>query len=220
LGPPGPLNETGFRGDDAAPVAGAGGEPGLILILVPTFSFLVYPAINKVFELTRLRKISIGLFVAVPSLLIPAFVESQIPAELLMRDSFGIPLMDLPLAAFELTNVGWHLAAYVFITMAEVFISITYLEFSCTQAPKMMNSLIMGCYLAFSVALGNAFTAGLNFWLDASDSAMLDGANDYLFFAGQMFATALLFVLVSPFYCGQTYIQGSDSEHAGPGDLG
>ena len=194
-------------------------NPILILILVPTFSFLVYPAIDKVFKLTPLRKIGIGFFVAVPSFLIPAYVESQIPAELFLIDSFGIPFMELPLAAFELPNVGWHLLAYVFITAAEVFISITCLEFSYTQAPKKLKSLIMGCYLAFSVALGNAFTAGLNFWLDSSGSVSLDGPRYYLFFAGLMFATACVFVVLSPYYRGRTYIQGRESEHAGPGDV-
>jgi POT family proton-dependent oligopeptide transporter len=194
-------------------------NPILILILVPTFSLLVYPVINKFFKLTPLRKIGIGLFVAVPSFLIPAYVESQIPPELLLFDTFGIPIMNAPMGAFELPSVGWHLLAYVFITAAEVFISITCLEFSYTQAPKKMKSLMMGCYFALSVALGNAFTAGLNFWLDASGSASLSGPKYYLFFSGLMFATALLFVVVSPFYRGQTYIQGKDSAHAGPGDL-
>lgn len=207
-----------FAGTTLLPSQVQAVNPILILILVPTFSFLVYPAIDKVFKLTPLRKIGIGFFVAVPSFLIPAYVESQIPAELSLIDSFGIPFMELPLGAFDLPNVGWHLLAYVFITAAEVFISITCLEFSYTQAPKKMKSLIMGCYMAFSVALGNAFTAGLNFWLDSSGSVSLDGPRYYLFFAGLMFATAIVFVVVSPYYRGRTYIQGRESAHVGPGD--
>ena len=49
----------------------------------------------------------------------------------------------------------------MFLTAAEVFISITALEFSYTQAPKKMKSLILGFFL-MSVSMGNLFTAGVN----------------------------------------------------------
>jgi len=50
----------------------------LIMILIPLFSYVIYPAINKVFPLTALRKMGIGLFVAVLSFVVPAWVEGQI----------------------------------------------------------------------------------------------------------------------------------------------
>ena len=39
-------------------------NPLLVMLLIPVFSYAVYPAIDKVFPLTPLRKIAIGLFVA------------------------------------------------------------------------------------------------------------------------------------------------------------
>ncbi|MBT3470773.1 MAG: POT family MFS transporter [Opitutae bacterium] len=120
-------------------------NPVMIMVFIPIFSMLVYPAINRVFPLTPMRKISIGFFVAVPSFLIPGWIELQI-------------------ANGELPNIIWQLLAYVFITAAEVFISITCLEFSYTQAPKSMKSLILGFFL-MSVSLGNLFTAGVNHFI-------------------------------------------------------
>ena len=37
-------------------------NPLLILTLMPLFNYLIYPAIHRIFPLTPLRKIGIGLF--------------------------------------------------------------------------------------------------------------------------------------------------------------
>ena len=120
-------------------------NPIMIICLVPIFNMYVYPAINKVFPLTPLRKISIGFFVTVPAFLLPAWIEMQI-------------------AAGEAVNIGWQLFAYALITAAEVFVSITCLEFSYTQSPKKMKSFIMAIYL-FSVSLGNQFVSFFNLFI-------------------------------------------------------
>jgi len=120
-------------------------NPIMIMVFIPIFAWLIYPGLNKVFPLTPLRKMGIGFFVAVPSFLIPAWIEMQINAG-------------------HLPNIIWQLLAYVFLTAAEVFISITALEFSYTQAPKKMKSLILGFFL-MSVSMGNLFTAGVNHFI-------------------------------------------------------
>ena len=48
----------------------------LILILIPTFAYAIYPAIDKVFPLTPIRKISIGLFIMVLGFGIVALVPA------------------------------------------------------------------------------------------------------------------------------------------------
>ncbi len=53
-------------------------NPMLILLFIPLFSFVIYPAINGIFTLTPLRKIAIGFFVTVPAFAVPAWIESQI----------------------------------------------------------------------------------------------------------------------------------------------
>ena len=130
-------------------------NPILVMLLIPVCAYGVYPAISKVFPLTPLRKISIGFFLTVPAFLMPAWIQSQIDAGLQ-------------------PNIGWQLVSYLLITLAEVFVSITALEFSYTQAPNKLKSLIMGLFLA-SVAMGNAFTAGVNVFIqeEASVKAQL-----------------------------------------------
>ena len=86
-------------------------NPFLILILIPLFSFVIYPALNQLFALTPLRKVSIGFFLTVVAFSISAWIETQITA--------GIRL-----------NIGWQFLAYVVLTAAEIMVSITCLEFS------------------------------------------------------------------------------------------
>ena len=114
----------------------------LILGFIPLFSYGVYPAVNRIFVLTPLRKISIGLFLMAPTFLVTAWIERQI--------SLGLR-----------PNVVWQFAAYVLLTAAEVLVSIPSLEFSYTQAPKKMKSLVMGLYY-LSFSLGNLFTSLVN----------------------------------------------------------
>jgi len=166
-------------------------NPLLVMILIPVFTYGLYPAISRFFPLTPLRKISIGFFVAVPAFLVPAYLESQ-------------------LALGFVPNIGWQVVAYIVMTAAEVFISITCLEFSYTQAPNKMKSLVMSIFL-MSVSIGNAFTAGVNFFIQNPDgSSKLEGADYYTFFAGAMLITAIIFIFVASRYKVQHHIQEGD----------
>ena len=164
-------------------------NPALILLLIPLFNGLFYPAISRVFPLTPLRKIGIGFFLVVPSFLIPAWLEHRI---------------DLG----EVPGIEWQLLSYLLLTSAEVMISVTCLEFSYTQAPKTMKSLVFGLFMA-SVAIGNLFTSIVNVMiLDVDGSSKLDGSSYYLFFAGMMLLTALVFIPISMAYKEKVYLQG------------
>lgn len=163
-------------------------NPLLILIYIPLFSYVIYPAIDKVFRLTPLRKISIGLFLTAVSFLIPAWIETRI-------------------AAGTQPTIAWQVFAYVLLTAAEVMVSITCLEFSYTQAPKTMKSIIMALYY-LSISLGNAFTSAVNFFIQNPDgSTKLSGANYYLFFAGLMFLAAVAFIFAALRYREQSFLQ-------------
>jgi len=149
---------------------------------------VIYPAIDKIFPLTPLRKIGIGLFLTVPSFLIPTWVEAQIARGLH-------------------PNIGWHFLAYAIITAAEVMVSVTSLEFAYTQAPNRMKSFIMSFYLG-AIALGNGFTALFNVFIQNPDkTSKLTGVQYYLFFDAFMLLTAITFIFAALRYKGQTYIQ-------------
>jgi POT family proton-dependent oligopeptide transporter len=168
-------------------------NPVLVVLLIPLFSLWIYPAVGRLVELTPLRKIAFGFFVAIPSFIIPAWIESQISAGLL-------------------PSVWWQILAYLFITTAEILISITCLEFSYTQAPPRLKSFVMALYLC-SVSLGNLFTSLVNAWIEQNKgSSTLDGAAYYWFFVKCMAITAVLFVFVARFYRGQTHMQSEQPE--------
>jgi len=111
-------------------------------------------------------------------------------------------------------SVGWQLLAYVVITAAEIFISITCLEFSYTQAPPQMKSFIMSLYL-LSISLGNLFTALVNrATTDAFGHSTLVGEWYYWFFAGCMALATVLLVPVLWWYRPQEYLQEETEEVA------
>jgi proton-dependent oligopeptide transporter, POT family len=253
-------------------------NPILVMLLIPLFSYGLYPFLNRFFHLTPLRKIGIGMFLVLPSFAIPAWLETRITYdqthvspgasaeatriedEELRRfiharcDSSAIARIDidrtlspvgievhavrperiegidgerieslrealaerfetpLRLSVIETAapGIGWQLLAYLFLTAAEVMISITCLEFAYTQAPNRMKSYIMSLYLLFSVAVGNQFTATVNAYIQSQEAAgrlLLQGADYYWFFTGCMAATAVLYVLWSRTYRGETYLQ-------------
>lgn len=168
-------------------------NPFLILLLVPLFSYVVYPAVNRVFRLTPLRKVSIGMFITVLAFSISALIESNIQAG-------GRP------------NIAWQVLAYVVLTAAEVMISITCLEFSYTQAPNSIKSIVMSIYM-LSVSLGNFITAGVNLFIQNPDgTSKLPGASYYWFFTGLMAVAAFAFIVVAKLYKARTYIQDQPDE--------
>jgi dipeptide/tripeptide permease len=112
-------------------------------------------------------------------------------------------------------SVGWQLLAYVVITAAEILVSITCLEFSYTQAPPQMKSLIMSLYL-LSVSLGNLFTALVNtFSQDAAGNSLLAGAAYYWFFCGCMAVATVLLLPLLWTYRPKEYLQDAALEQLG-----
>jgi POT family proton-dependent oligopeptide transporter len=166
----------------------------LVMLFIPLFTYGVYPLLSRWFTPTPLRKIGIGLFLTALAFVIPSLVQESI-------DGGGAP------------HFMWQVLAYVVITAAEIMVSITGLEFSYTQAPKKMKSLIMGLFF-LSITAGNLLTALVNDYISRQKEAghrVLDGASYFWFFTILMAVVAMLFVVWSQFYRGQTYIQG-DSE--------
>ena len=171
-------------------------NPILILILIPVFAYGVYPALGRVFEMTPLRKIGLGMFTTAGAFAITGWIETRIQAG-------------------DTVNIGWQLLAYVVLTAGEVMVSITSLEFAYTQAPKKMKSFIMGVYF-FGVSLGNLFTAQVNSLMDAADgeepALVLDGADYYWFFMTVMLGASIVYVVFAMFYKGRTFLQDEVDE--------
>ncbi len=177
-----------FMGIDWLPSQIQAINPILIMVLIPVFNGFVYPAAARWTPLTPLRKIATGFFITGFAYLLSAQIEAWI-------------------VAGETPNIAWQLGAYLILTAAEVLISITCLEFAYTQAPTRLKSIVMALFL-LSISLGNLFTSAVNFLIqDDEGNSRLAGPDYYLFFAGAMFLTALLFVPVAVRYREQVYLQ-------------
>ena len=163
-------------------------NPIMILILVPFCTYYLYPYLKRYIKLTAIKKISIGLFLAVPSFIIIGFLQSEIEAGLK-------------------PSIGWQVLAYAILTLSEVFISITCLEFSYTQAPNSMKSIVMGIFM-ISIALGNFLTAIISKIVPKS---LETGTTSYFYFyAALMFITATLFLFVVRSYREKTYLHSEN----------
>ena len=126
-------------------------NPILILVFIPLFTFVIYPWINRIFPLTPLRKIGLGM--------------------LLMTVSFGLTtLIQTWIDAGERPSIGWQIVAFVMITAAEIMVAVVGLEFAYTQAPRAMKSWVMSLFL-LSVWGGNQFTAQVNHLIAIPSSA-------------------------------------------------
>lgn len=183
-------------------------NPLLILAFIPLFGMVIYPAVGRLLDFTPLRRILVGFALAVAAFAISAHAQGLIDAEAarLTADGLGPEAARWP-------SVVWQLAAFVVITAAEVLVSITCLEFSYTQAPPQMKSLVMSLYL-LSVSLGNLFTALVNvLTTDAAGNSTLAGAAYYWFFTGCMALATVLLVPVVLLYKPREYLQDSAPGH-------
>jgi len=163
-------------------------NPILILVFIPLFSMVIYPAIEKIgIKVTPMRKIGTGLVLTALSFVIIYLIQVRLDA--------GQPV-----------NIIWQLWAYVVITMAEILISITGLEYAYTQAPKTMKSTIMSFWLLM-VSIGNILVTLINN-NKASNGffARYEGANYYALFIGIILFITLIFILVSKNFTERSYL--------------
>jgi dipeptide/tripeptide permease len=230
-------------------------NPLLILVYVPLFAYVVYPAMGTLITLTPLRKIGMGFALTVAAFAISAHAQRLIDDEQaafrakvapivaaegmdLAKTAEALRAVERNAAAAELEalltvaagterdakvadtlalggiavtkegsrleadwpSIAWQLLAYLVLTAAEVMVSITGLEFSYTQAPASMKSIVMSLWL-LSVSAGNVLTALVNrFTQDADGNSTLVGASYYWFFTALMLGATLVFMVVSRFY--------------------
>ena len=163
-------------------------NPLFILLLIPVFSYIIYPFFSQFFEVTPLRKIGFGLWVMGFAFTLVALLQERI---------------DLG----EIPNMGWQILACLLLTGSEVLVSITCLEFAYTQAPKEMKSFVMAIFL-LTVSLGNYFTSAVKFFIINEDgSSKLPGSSEFWFWTVLVFIAALIFIRVSKNYVVKEHLQ-------------
>ena len=159
-------------------------NPVMVMILIPFWAYLVDPALRKIgIILTPLRKMSLGMALASTSFVAVALLQAKIDA------NHGAPV-----------HVFWQLIPYFLITLSEVLVSVTGLEFAYSQSPKRMKSTVMGFWL-LTVAFGNALVAILARFGD------LNLEDFFWVFAGLMAVAAIIFAIRAAVFQVRDYPQ-------------
>ncbi|MAX67153.1 MAG: MFS transporter [Halobacteriovoraceae bacterium] len=158
-------------------------NPIMVMVLIPFFTFGIYPLLEKIFktEMSPLKRMGSGMFVAAFSFVFVAIYQYM------LDDGNQI-------------SVLWQIIPFLVITMAEVMISITGLQFAYTQAPRSMKSTIMSMWL-LTVFFGNMITAYI------AKINIFEGGHFFMFFAILMGVFAIFFVWIARNYQMKDYME-------------
>lgn len=156
-------------------------NPVLVMILIPFTTYILYPMIDKFYKLNPLRTMTIGIIMAGISFGSVYVIEQMIASQ-------GVGQV----------SMLWQIIPYTLLTLSEVMVSITGLEFAYTQAPKRMKSTIMGFWL-LTVSLGSVLTSLL------ARFGGLELDMFFLLFAGLSVAAGIIFGIRARYYKIKAY---------------
>lgn len=91
-------------------------------------------------------------------------------------------------------SFAYQFIQYVIITIAEILFSVNGLSFAYSEAPESMKSILQAAWL-LTVAFGNLIVLVI-----AEADLLHNQAYEYLLFAGLMFATMIVFAIMTYFY--------------------
>jgi proton-dependent oligopeptide transporter, POT family len=158
-------------------------NPLLVMILIPVMNIVYSFFDNRGIKTTPLRRITVGMFIASLSFVAVALIQKWIDAKGEGKVWFA-----------------WQVFPFLLITIAEVMVSITGLEFAYTQAPRRMKSMVMS-FWNLTVALGNVLIAFLASFED------LPLTDFFWVFAGLMAGAGFIFGIRSYFYVPKDFTQ-------------
>jgi len=156
-------------------------NPLMVMILIPLNNILIFPILRAVgVEPTPLRRMGAGIALSGVAWLIIGWIQLSLDG--------GTPM-----------SLLWQLAPYIVLTMGEVLVSATGLEFAYSQAPASMKGSITS-FWQLAVTVGNLWVLVVNSSVknDAvlghiSGTGLSTAAFQMFFFAGFAIATAALF---------------------------
>ncbi len=153
-------------------------NPLMVMLLIPLTQKVIYPGLERLgLKPHPLRRMTIGLYLAALSFVVVGLLQGAMDGA----------------ADGEKVHVAWQILPYLIITLSEVMVSITGLEFGYSQAPKRMKSVIMSFWL-MTVAIGNLLAAKV---LGHIEMELFDF---FMLFAGLMGAAGLIFHVIASRY--------------------
>jgi len=171
-------------------------NPALVMLLIPFNNLVVFPALRRIgVEPTALRRMGLGI--ALSGL---AWVAAG-----------GIQLWIDGGAA---VSIGWQILPYVLLTLGEVLVSATGLEFAYSQAPAAMKGVIMSFWLLavtfgnLWVLITNAVVRGEAVLARIAATGWSQNAFLMFFFAGFALLTAVAFAAYARRYPMQDHSRG------------
>jgi POT family proton-dependent oligopeptide transporter len=121
-------------------------NPALVMLLIPFNNLVLYPALaRRDIVLSPLTKMTIGMSLAGVAYVI-------------------VGIMQVTMDEGTVLPVTWQILPYVFLTMGEVLVSATGLEFAYSQAPLAMKGVIMSFW--------NLCTTVGNLWVLMADETI------------------------------------------------
>jgi POT family proton-dependent oligopeptide transporter len=158
-------------------------NPLMVMVLIPLINVVYHLVERAGIKTTALRRISVGMFITALSFVATALVQAAIDC-----------------SPPQSVWVGWQVIQYLLLTIGEVLVSITGLEFAYTQAPRKMKSTVMG-FWALTVTLGNVLVKVL------AGFKGLEPIDFFWTFAGLSAAAAVVFTLRAVFYIPRDFTQ-------------
>ncbi|HMM57823.1 MAG: MFS transporter [Xanthomonadales bacterium PRO7] len=125
-------------------------NPMLVMLIIPFNNLVAFPLLRRFgIEPTALRRMGAGIALAAVAWVVAGILQLAI-------DAGGA------------VSIAWQIVPYAFLTLGEVLVSATGLEFAYSQAPRSMKGAIMSFWM-LSVTYGNL-------WVLLADAGIRNGA--------------------------------------------
>ncbi len=172
-------------------------NPLLVMLLIPFNHLVLYPFLKRLgFEPTALRRMGTGIAFAGLSWVAAGAIQ-------------------LAIDGGDAVSIAWQVLPYILLTMGEVWVSATGLEFAYSQAPPSMKGVIMSFWL-LSVTFGNLWVLMTNASVRhpeviarIAETGISETAFLMFFFAAFAFAAAAVFAVYARRYPMQDYYRSA-----------
>jgi POT family proton-dependent oligopeptide transporter len=168
-------------------------NPLLVMLIIPFNNLVLYPLLRRMgVEVTSLRRMGAGIAFSGLAWVVAGAIQLYIDGG-------------------DAVSLAWQIVPYALLTLGEVLVSATGLEFAYSQAPPSMKGVIMSFWL-LSVSYGNLWVLMTNAAVrndtvisHIAGTGLSENAFLMFFFAGFALLTALAFAVYARRYPMRDY---------------